>query len=30
MIQCAVIRYAALGKTRTRYLIYKDANRSPL
>ncbi|KAG5028379.1 hypothetical protein AAZX31_05G064200 [Glycine max] len=22
--------YAALGKTRTRYLIYKDANRSPL
>lgn len=23
-------RYAALGKTRTRYLLYKDVNRNPL
>jgi len=27
---CRCFRYAALGKTRSRYLLYKDVNRNPL
>lgn len=30
LMRCNLFRYAALGKIRTRYLLYKDVNRNPL